>query len=75
MAILGSIPDTRIIFIIEVENRKGLYDYLRLNNIFCQVHYIPVHTMPYYKSIGYKKGSMPLAEKYYENCFNSIGKQ
>ena len=58
------------LYIIQIENRKGLYDYLRLNNILCQVHYIPVHTMPYYKSIGYKKGSMPLAEKYYENCLS-----
>ena len=56
--------------IIQVENRKGLYDYLRLNNIFCQVHYIPVHTMPYYEAQGYKKGSMPISEKYYEHCLS-----
>lgn len=58
------------LYIIQVENRKGLYDYLRLNNIFCQVHYIPVHTMPYYKAQGYKKGSMPISEKYYEHCLS-----
>jgi UDP-4-amino-4,6-dideoxy-N-acetyl-beta-L-altrosamine transaminase len=58
------------LYIIQVENRKGLYDYLRLNNIFCQVHYIPVHTMPYYEAQGYKKGSMPISEKYYEHCLS-----
>lgn len=58
------------LYIIQVENRKGLYDYLRLNNIFCQVHYIPVHTMPYYKAQGYKKESMPISEKYYEHCLS-----
>ena len=58
------------LYIIQVENRKELYDYLRLNNIFCQVHYIPVHTMPYYKAQGYNKGSMPLSEKYYEHCLS-----
>jgi UDP-4-amino-4,6-dideoxy-N-acetyl-beta-L-altrosamine transaminase len=58
------------LYIIQIQNRKALYDYLRLNNIFCQVHYIPVHTMPYYKSLGYTKGSMPVAEKYYEHCLS-----
>ena len=58
------------LYIIQVENRKALYDYLRENNIFCQVHYIPVHTMPYYKRLGFKKGTMPLSEYYYEHCLS-----
>ena len=40
---------------------------MRENNIFVQVHYIPLHTMPYYKEkYGYKKGDFPIAENYYE---------
>lgn len=58
------------LYIIEVENRKGLYDYLRANNIFAQVHYIPVHLMPYYRELGWKEGDMPNAENYYENCLS-----
>lgn len=58
------------LYIIEVENRKYLYDYLRENNIFAQVHYIPVHLMPYYKQLGWKKGDMPFAEKYYDHCLS-----
>lgn len=58
------------LYVIQVENRKGLYDYLRENNIFAQVHYIPVHTMPYYQSLGYKKGDYPNAENYYESCLS-----
>jgi UDP-4-amino-4,6-dideoxy-N-acetyl-beta-L-altrosamine transaminase len=58
------------LYIIMVENRKALYDYLRDNNIFSQVHYIPVHLMPYYKNLGWKKGDIPEAEKYYENCLS-----
>ena len=58
------------LYVIQVENRKGLYDYLRENNIFAQVHYIPVHTMPYYQSLGYKKGDYPSAENYYESCLS-----
>lgn len=58
------------LYVIQVEDRKGLYDYLRENNIFAQVHYIPVHTMPYYQSLGYKKGDFPNAENYYESCLS-----
>ena len=58
------------LYVIEVEDRKGLYDYLRNHNIFAQVHYIPVHTMPYYQSLGNKKGSMPKAETYYSRCLS-----
>jgi dTDP-4-amino-4,6-dideoxygalactose transaminase len=31
------------------------------------VHYIPVHLQPYYqKTLNYKKGDLPKAEKYYK---------
>ena len=56
------------LYVIQVENRKGLYNYLKENNIYSQILYIPVHTMPYYKKLGFKKGDYPVAEKYYEHC-------
>jgi len=58
------------LYIIRVNNRKALYDHLRSLNIFAQVHYIPVHTLPYYKDLGWKKGDMPIAEGYYEECLS-----
>lgn len=58
------------LYVIQVANRKGLYDYLRTKNIFAQVHYIPTHTMPYYQALGNKKGDMPIAENYYEQCLS-----
>jgi UDP-4-amino-4,6-dideoxy-N-acetyl-beta-L-altrosamine transaminase len=58
------------LYIILTEKRKDLYDYLRGMNIFPQVHYIPVHIMPYYQEKGWKKGDFPLAEKYYEKCLS-----
>ena len=40
---------------------------LREKGIGTQVHYIPVHTQPFYKEkFGYKEGDYPYAEKYYE---------
>ena len=58
------------LFIIEVDNRKELYDYLRLNNIFTQIHYIPVHTLPYYKKRGYQEADLSNAENYYSRCLS-----
>jgi UDP-4-amino-4,6-dideoxy-N-acetyl-beta-L-altrosamine transaminase len=58
------------LYIIEVNDRKGLYDHLRTKNIFAQVHYIPVHRLPYYQSLGWKAGDFPVAENYYEHCLS-----
>ncbi len=56
------------LYIIQVENRKGLYDYLRQYKVFAQVLYIPAHTMPYYRQFGWKEGDCPVAEEYYRHC-------
>jgi UDP-4-amino-4,6-dideoxy-N-acetyl-beta-L-altrosamine transaminase len=58
------------LFVLEVENRLGLLNYLREKNIFAQVHYIPAHLMPYYKQFGWQKGDMTSAENYYEYCIS-----
>lgn len=58
------------LYIIEVEDRQGLYNHLRSNNIFAQVHYIPVHTLPYYRELGWKQGDLPVAENYYRQCLS-----
>lgn len=58
------------LYVIEIEDRLGLYNYLRKNNIFAQIHYIPCHLMPYYKQFGWKEGDMPVAEQYYKNCIS-----
>jgi UDP-4-amino-4,6-dideoxy-N-acetyl-beta-L-altrosamine transaminase len=58
------------LFIIEVENRKGLYDFLREHNVFTQIHYIPVHTLPYYKAIGYEEADLSNSENYYKRCIS-----
>ena len=58
------------LYVIQIEDRKGLYDYLRTKQIYAQVHYIPVHLMPYYKDLGNKAGDFPNAEKYYEHCLS-----
>lgn len=58
------------LYIIEVDNRLELYNYLRSKSIFAQVHYIPTHLMPYYKQLGYKLGDYPESEAYYCDCLS-----
>jgi hypothetical protein len=58
------------LYVLEVENRLGLYNYLREHNIFAQIHYIPCHLMPYYREFGWKEGDMPNAENYYKHCIS-----
>lgn len=58
------------LYILEVEDRVGLYNYLKTHKIFAQIHYIPCHLMPYYKQFGWKEGDFYFSEKYYENCIS-----
>lgn len=58
------------LFIIEIEARKELYDYLREQKIYSQIHYIPIHTLPYYKRIGYEEADLRHAEEYYSKCIS-----
>ena len=58
------------LYVLEVENRLGLYNHLRSKNIFAQIHYIPCHLMPYYKRLGWKEGDFVHAENYYNHCIS-----
>jgi UDP-4-amino-4,6-dideoxy-N-acetyl-beta-L-altrosamine transaminase len=58
------------LYVIEVENRIGLYNYLREQKIFAQIHYIPCHLMPYYRDLGWNEGDMANAEMYYKHCIS-----
>ena len=53
------------------KSRKQVMEILKSINIGTQVHYIPVHTQPYYmKKFGYKLGDYPIAEEYYEKALS-----
>lgn len=55
------------LYVIRVDKaiRKMLFDYLRHRGVFVNVHYIPVHTQPYYQHLGFKWGDFPNAEEHY----------
>lgn len=58
------------LYVVELNNRKEVYDKLREFGIYCQVHYVPVHLMPYYRQLGNKPGDFPVSEKYYNRCLS-----
>lgn len=58
------------LYVIEVEDRLGLYNYLREHKIFAQIHYIPCHLMPYYRELGWQEGDFPNSENYYKHCIS-----
>ena len=58
------------LYILEVKNRLGLYDFLRENKIYAQIHYFPCHLMPYYRGLGNNQGDFPSSENYYKNCIS-----
>jgi len=48
------------------KTRRQIFDYLRSHGIGANVHYIPVHTQPYYRQrFGFAQGDFPAAEAYY----------
>ena len=50
--------------------RKEIFKALWKNDIGVNVHYIPVHTQPYYENMGFRKGDFPNAENYYESTIS-----
>lgn len=52
------------------KSKKQLFNDLRKEGLGVNVHYIPVHTQPYYIKLGFKKGDFPNAEEYYKEALS-----
>lgn len=67
---------SRHLYIIQLDldklncTRRQFFDAMSAENIQCQVHYVPVYWFPYYKSLGYKEGLCPNAEKVYKGIMS-----
>lgn len=48
-----------------VADRATVFQRLWDANIAVNVHYIPIHTQPYYQARGFRPGQFPAAESYY----------
>lgn len=47
------------------KTHKQVFNELRESGIGVNLHYIPIHTQPYYQKLGFNTGDFPQAEKYY----------
>lgn len=47
-----------------------VFESLREQGIGVNLHYIPVHTQPYYRKMGFKKNDFPQAERYYSEAIS-----
>lgn len=47
------------------KSHRQVFEELRALGILVNLHYIPVHTQPYYAGIGFRPGDFPEAERYY----------
>lgn len=51
-------------------SRRAVFEHLREQGIGVNVHYIPVHTQPYYEPRGFRAGDFPAAERYYAEAIS-----
>lgn len=49
---------------------RQVFESLRAKDIMVNLHYIPVHTQPYYQQMGFKQGDYPQAEQYYREAIS-----
>lgn len=67
---LPGIDSAHHLFVIRVarQRRDALFQSMQQAGIAPQVHYIPIHTQPYYQAMGFKQGDFPIAEAYYQEA-------
>ena len=51
-------------------SHKEVFEQLRENGLGVNLHYIPLHTQPYYQKLGFNIGQFSEAEMYYKNAIS-----
>ncbi|PAU54943.1 UDP-4-amino-4,6-dideoxy-N-acetyl-beta-L-altrosamine transaminase [Pseudomonas sp. PIC25] len=51
-------------------SHRQVFESLREQGIGVNLHYIPVHTQPYYQRMGFQAGDFPEAERYYREAIS-----
>jgi dTDP-4-amino-4,6-dideoxygalactose transaminase len=52
------------------KSHRQVFEALRAAGIGVNLHYIPVHTQPYYRQLGFNHGDFPGAERYYAEAIS-----
>jgi dTDP-4-amino-4,6-dideoxygalactose transaminase len=64
------------LYVIEIDDnrsrraRAAVFAALRAEGVGVNVHYIPIHTQPYYAALGFRHGDFPMAERYYARALS-----
>ena len=64
------------LYVIEIDGRDAekrrseIFNAMRDANIGVNVHYIPIHTQPFYQRLGFRRGQFPNAEMYYSRAIS-----
>ena len=52
------------------KTHRQVFEALRAQGLGVNLHYIPVHTQPHYKKLGFKTGDFPRSESYYTEAIS-----
>jgi len=62
------------LYVLQVDSKKiskrEVFDHMVASGIGVNVHYIPIHTQPYYLEIGFKIGDFPVSESFYNDSIS-----
>lgn len=64
------------LYVIQIDHtkvaisKKDLFDAMIGLDIGVNLHYIPIHLQPYYRKLGFQKGSFPVSELYYKRAMS-----
>jgi UDP-4-amino-4,6-dideoxy-N-acetyl-beta-L-altrosamine transaminase len=62
------------LYAVEVDatgpSRRSVFEKMRAAGIGVNVHYIPIHTQPYYRKLGFERGNFPASEHYYDHAIS-----
>lgn len=59
------------IYVVQIDfnrvrkSKQEIFDGMKEKGIMLNLHYIPVHTQPYYQKLGFANGDFPHSESYY----------
>lgn len=62
--------EIRLDFDVLACTRREFFDAMSAENVQCQIHYVPVYWMPYYKRLGHKEGECPVCEEIYRGILS-----
>ncbi|RMG67424.1 MAG: UDP-4-amino-4,6-dideoxy-N-acetyl-beta-L-altrosamine transaminase [Bacteroidetes bacterium] len=58
------------LYVVRIADRAGLYEHLRAQEIFAQLHYNPAHLQPWYRQQGWREGDLPETEAFAEQALS-----